>query len=102
MGNIYTSSLFQVLLYSLFWLMILTAKFLFNFFFMIRPLVVSTRSVWALDLGGRYDLGFVTFSDRHNIGILVGLWVAVGFVYFIDLQVGSIGWLADCSIHMIG
>ena len=65
----------------------LAAKFLFNFYFMIRPLVASTRRVWNLDVGGRYDLGFVTFLDTHNIGILVGVWISVGFVYFIDLQV---------------
>lgn len=41
---------------------------------------------WALALG-RYDLGFVVFRDEHNVGILVGLWISVGFVYFIDLQV---------------
>lgn len=77
----------QVLLYSLFWLVILASKYLFNFFFMIEPLVSSTRTVWDLDIGGTYDLGFVTFSDRHNMGVLVGLWISVGFVYFIDLQV---------------
>ncbi|CAN0204492.1 unnamed protein product, partial [Laminaria digitata] len=77
----------KVFLYSLFWVMVLAAKFLFNFYFMIRPLVSSTRRVWNLDVGGRYDLGFVTFRDTHNIGILVGVWVSVGFVYFIDLQV---------------
>lgn len=35
----------------------------------------------------RYDLGFVTFRDTHNVGILVGVWLSVAFVYFIDLQV---------------
>ncbi|CAN0336224.1 unnamed protein product, partial [Ectocarpus sp. 13 AM-2016] len=40
----------QVLLYSLFWTVVLSAKFLFNFFFMIRPLVESTRTVWDLDI----------------------------------------------------
>lgn len=77
----------QVLLYTLFWVVILASKFLFNFLFMIRPLVASTRTVWDLDIGGTYDLGFVTFNDSHNVGVLVGLWVSVGFVYFIDLQV---------------
>ena len=77
----------KVFLYSLFWILVLAAKFLFNFYFMIRPLVASTRRVWNLDVGGRYDLGFVTFLDTHNIGILVGVWISVGFVYFIDLQV---------------
>ena len=77
----------KVFLYSLFWIVVLAAKFMFNFFFMIRPLVASTRNVWNLDVGGRYDLGFVTFRDTHNVGILVGVWISVGFVYFIDLQV---------------
>ena len=43
----------QVLLYSMFWVLVLAVKFLFNFFFMIRPLVESTRTVWDLDIGGR-------------------------------------------------
>lgn len=42
-----------MLLYSVFWVLVLAAKFLFNFFFMIRPLVESTRTVWDLDIGGR-------------------------------------------------
>ncbi|CAM9791736.1 unnamed protein product, partial [Hapterophycus canaliculatus] len=76
-----------VFLYSLFWILVLTAKFLFNFFFMIRPLVKSTRTVWDLDIGGRYDLGFISFRDTHNVGVLAGVWLSVAFVYFIDLQV---------------
>lgn len=35
----------------------------------------------------RYDLGFVSFRDTHNVGVLAGVWLSVGFVYFIDLQV---------------
>lgn len=92
----------QVLLYSIFWILILSAKFLFNFFFMIRPLVASTRAVWNLDVGGMYDLGFVTFSDRHNVGVLVGIWISVGFIYFIDLQVryGILMGGRDCLVFV--
>ena len=42
-----------MLLYGVFWVVVLAAKYLFNFFFMIRPLVESTRTVWDLDIGGR-------------------------------------------------
>lgn len=87
----------QVLTYSIFWVVILASKFSFNFFFMIRPLVASTITVWDVDIGGTYDLGFVVFDDPHNIGVLVGLWISVGFVYFIDLQV-----CCSCTLHAPG
>ena len=46
------------------------------------PAPIPSPSVFA-----RYDLGFIQFRDTHNVGILVGVWLSVAFVYFIDLQV---------------
>lgn len=64
---------------------------MFNFFLVIKPLVSLTRTLWDGDfdddLGGSYHLGFITIDDPHNVGILLGIWLSVGFIYFIDLQV---------------
>lgn len=48
----------------------------------------------------RYDLGFITFRDTHNVGILVGVWISVAFVYFIDLQVGMPYYTSKCYMYM--
>lgn len=54
---------------------------------MIRPLVDSTLLLRSSEIEGKVDLIFATIDDEQNVGVLVGIWLSVAFVYFIDLQV---------------
>ncbi|KAG5035906.1 hypothetical protein JHK87_010816 [Glycine soja] len=77
---------FALLKYTLFWVILLAAKFSFSFFVQIKPLVQPTKDIMSIR---HVDFGWHEFfpKARHNYGAVVALWAPVLMVYFMDTQI---------------
>ncbi|KAH1255395.1 putative callose synthase 6 [Glycine max] len=67
---------FALLKYTLFWVILLAAKFSFSFFVQIKPLVQPTKDIMSIR---HVDFGWHEFfpKARHNYGAVVALWAPV-------------------------
>ncbi|GLT25134.1 hypothetical protein SLA2020_002850 [Shorea laevis] len=79
-------SQFALFKYTLFWVLLLCAKFAFSYFFQIKPLVKPTKDIM--------NIRHVTYAwheffpnAEHNYGAVVSLWAPVILVYFMDTQI---------------
>ncbi|XP_014497796.1 callose synthase 5 [Vigna radiata var. radiata] len=79
-------SQFTLLKYTIFWLLLLTCKFLFSFFVQIKPLVRPTKDIMSIR---RVDFEWHEFfpTARNNYGAIIALWAPVILVYFMDTQI---------------
>ncbi|XP_020225550.1 callose synthase 5 [Cajanus cajan] len=79
-------SQFALLKYTLFWVILLAAKFSFSFFFQIKPLVQPTKDIMSIR---HVDFGWheVFPNAQHNYGAVIALWAPVLMVYFMDTQI---------------
>ncbi|XP_027344376.1 callose synthase 5-like [Abrus precatorius] len=79
-------SQFALLKYTIFWLLLLTCKFLFSFFFQIKPLVKPTKAIMSIR---HVDYAWHEFFPKahSNYGAVVALWAPVLLVYFMDTQI---------------
>ncbi|KAK2445017.1 callose synthase [Trifolium repens] len=79
-------SQFALLKYTLFWVLLLAAKFSFSFFVQIKPLVKPTKDIMSIK---HVDYGWHEFfpNAQNNIGAVASLWVPVLMVYFMDTQI---------------
>ncbi|KAF9610931.1 hypothetical protein IFM89_025741 [Coptis chinensis] len=70
--------------YSVFWILILAAKFSFSFYFQIMPMVEPTKAVWKLK---RIDYDWPELfgiTNRLAVGLL---WLPVLLIYLMDIQI---------------
>ncbi|GAU38073.1 hypothetical protein TSUD_318670 [Trifolium subterraneum] len=76
-------SQFALFKYTLFWVLLLTAKFSFSFFVQIKPLVKPTKDIMSIK---HVDYGWHEFfpNAQNNIGAVASLWIPV---YFMDTQI---------------
>ncbi|KAG5000330.1 hypothetical protein JHK87_021402 [Glycine soja] len=79
-------SQFALMKYTIFWLLLLTCKFLFSFFVQIKPLVRPTKDIMSIR---RVNYGWHAFfpNARNNYSAVVALWAPVLLVYFMDTQI---------------
>ncbi|CAL0325192.1 unnamed protein product [Lupinus luteus] len=79
-------SQFALLKYTLFWVLLLACKFLFSYFFQIKPLVKPTKNIMDIR---HIDYSWHEFfpNAKHNYGAVVALWAPVLMVYFMDSQI---------------
>ncbi|KAL5075203.1 hypothetical protein RYX36_014187 [Vicia faba] len=72
--------------YTLFWVLLLAAKFSFSFFVQIKPLVKPTKDIMSIR---HVDYGWHEFfpNARNNYGAVAALWAPVLMVYFMDTQI---------------
>ncbi|PNY05622.1 callose synthase 5-like protein, partial [Trifolium pratense] len=79
-------SQFALLKYTLFWVLLLAAKFSFSFFVQIKPLVKPTKDIMSIK---HVDYGWHEFfpNAQNNIGAVASLWIPVLMVYFMDTQI---------------
>ncbi|KAK7350887.1 hypothetical protein VNO77_09920 [Canavalia gladiata] len=79
-------SQFALLKYTLFWVILLVAKFSFSFYFQIKPLVQPTKDIMSIR---HVDFGWHEFfpNGQHNYGAVIALWAPVLMVYFMDTQI---------------
>ncbi|KAH7287599.1 hypothetical protein KP509_32G064600 [Ceratopteris richardii] len=79
-----------LLKYTLFWILLLTCKFLFSYYVEIKPLVQPTKDLMNAKKPGWYKM-FPT-GDDHT-GIIFAIWVPIILVYFMDTQIWYAIWL---------
>ncbi|KAK7410888.1 hypothetical protein VNO78_02085 [Psophocarpus tetragonolobus] len=79
-------SQFALLKYTLFWVILLAAKFSFSFFVQIKPLVRPTKDIMSIE---HVDFGWHEFfpKTQNNFGAVIALWLPVLMIYFMDTQI---------------
>ncbi|KAA3479751.1 callose synthase 5-like [Gossypium australe] len=78
-------SQFALIKYTLFWLILLCAKFAFSYFVQINPLVQPTKDIMSIHRVKYAWHEFFPNAENH-LGI-VSLWTPVVLVYFMDTQI---------------
>ncbi|KAK4804696.1 hypothetical protein SAY86_004513 [Trapa natans] len=71
--------------YALFWILVLSSKFSFSYFFEIKPLIAPTRNI--IDIGVQYDWHELFPKIKNNAGAVAAIWTPVTVVYFMDTQI---------------
>ncbi|OWM88549.1 hypothetical protein CDL15_Pgr002316 [Punica granatum] len=71
--------------YTLFWILVLSSKFSFSYFFEIKPLIVPTRHI--MEMGVEYDWHEFLPKVQSNAGAVIAIWAPVIVVYFMDTQI---------------
>ncbi|RHN69933.1 putative 1,3-beta-glucan synthase [Medicago truncatula] len=76
----------SLLKYTLFWVLLLAAKFSFSFFVQIKPLVKPTKDIMSIR---HVDYNWHQFfpQAQNNYSAVAALWVPVLMVYFMDTQI---------------
>ncbi|XP_051127343.1 callose synthase 5-like isoform X2 [Andrographis paniculata] len=72
--------------YTIFWVLLLCSKFAFNFFMMIKPMVLPTKDIMKIK---HVDYAWHEFfpNAKNNVGAIIAIWAPVILVYFMDLQI---------------
>ncbi|KAL3820479.1 hypothetical protein ACJIZ3_006384 [Penstemon smallii] len=70
--------------YTVFWILVLSSKFVFSYFLQIRPLVGPTIAL--LNLRGVEYQWHEFFTSTNRLAVAV-LWAPVVLIYFVDLQI---------------
>ncbi|KAK8275168.1 hypothetical protein V6Z12_D10G119800 [Gossypium hirsutum] len=78
-------SQFALIKYTLFWLILLCAKFAFSYFVQIKPLVQPTKDIMSIHRVKYAWHEFFPNAENH-LGV-VSLWAPVVLVYFMDTQI---------------
>ncbi|KAK7318446.1 hypothetical protein RJT34_03148 [Clitoria ternatea] len=76
----------SLLKYTIFWLLLLSCKFLFSFYVQIKPLVKPTKDIMSIR---HVDFAWHEFFPHaeNNYGAVFALWAPVLLVYFMDTQI---------------
>ncbi|XVF69743.1 hypothetical protein PTKIN_Ptkin11bG0106300 [Pterospermum kingtungense] len=72
--------------YMVFWLIILSGKFAFAYFFQIKPLVKPTRTVVNMD-PIQYSWHDFVSKNNHNALTVASLWAPVIAMYLLDIYI---------------
>lgn len=79
-------SQFALIKYTLFWVLLLCAKFSFSYFIQIKPLIKPTKMI--MDITRVQYAWHEFFPDaKSNYGAVLALWIPVVIVYFMDAQI---------------
>ncbi|XP_072998818.1 putative callose synthase 8 isoform X1 [Typha latifolia] len=78
--------LMSLLKYTIFWVILLSSKFLFGYYFEIKPLVESTKQITKVDVNG-YDWQELFPQAKSNAGAILAIWAPILLVYFMDTQI---------------
>ncbi|CAM8996972.1 unnamed protein product [Rhodiola kirilowii] len=72
--------------YTVFWIVVLSSKFLFSYHFEIKPLIEPTRLIMKVR-ANENDLHEMFPKVKNNAGAIVAVWAPVVVVYFMDTQI---------------
>ncbi|OAY76767.1 Callose synthase 12 [Ananas comosus] len=70
--------------YSLFWAVLLAAKFSFSYFLQIQPMVAPTKAIYNIR---RVNYQWHEFFAHANRFAAVVLWIPVVLIYLMDIQI---------------
>ncbi|XP_065861638.1 putative callose synthase 8 isoform X1 [Euphorbia lathyris] len=76
----------SVFKYTLFWVLVLSSKFLFSYIFEIKPLIGPTRLILTIGVED-YDWRELFPKVKSNSGAIVAIWAPIIVVYFMDTQI---------------
>ncbi|XP_021300964.1 callose synthase 5 [Herrania umbratica] len=79
-------SQFALIKYTLFWILLLCAKFAFSYFVQIKPLVKPTKDIMSIR-HVKYAWHEFFPNAEHNYGAVLTLWAPVILIYFMDTQI---------------
>ncbi|KAL4572712.1 hypothetical protein LXL04_019494 [Taraxacum kok-saghyz] len=79
-------SQFALLKYTLFWVVLLCAKFTFSYFVQIKPLIDPTKDIMKIRRVQYAWHEFFPHAEK-NYGGVAALWLPVILVYFMDTQI---------------
>ncbi|KAK9922468.1 hypothetical protein M0R45_030931 [Rubus argutus] len=70
--------------YTLFWILVLSTKFSFSYFMLIKPMIVPSKALVKLDNVNYEWYQFFSNSNKMAVGLL---WLPVVLIYLMDLQI---------------
>ncbi|XP_012567622.1 putative callose synthase 8 [Cicer arietinum] len=76
----------SVMKYTLFWILVLSCKFVFSYSFEIKPLIEPTRQIMKIGVR-KYEWHELFPKVKYNAGAIVAVWSPVVMVYFMDTQI---------------
>lgn len=79
-------STFSVFKYTVYWVLLLTAKLAFSFYVEIKPLVDPTKEIMNISVPN-YEWHEFFPRAKNNIGVVIALWAPIIIVYFMDTQI---------------
>nr|KYP52240.1 Callose synthase 7 [Cajanus cajan] len=80
-------SMFSLLKYTLFWIMLLISKLAFSYYVEILPLVGPTKLIMGMPIDNYQWHEFFPENETHNICIVIAIWAPIILVYFMDTQI---------------
>ncbi|KAH9706027.1 callose synthase 7 [Citrus sinensis] len=78
--------MFQLLKYTLFWILLLICKLPFSYYVEILPLIRSSKLIMKLHVDN-YEWHEFFPNVTHNIGVVIAIWAPIVLVYFMDTQI---------------
>ncbi|KAL5665143.1 hypothetical protein ACJX0J_025251, partial [Zea mays] len=78
--------LVSILKYTTFWTILLSCKFLFSYYFEIKPLVGPTKEIMKINVN-RYEWHEFFPQVKSNAGAILAVWAPIILVYFMDTQI---------------
>ncbi|KAJ8457794.1 hypothetical protein OPV22_030720 [Ensete ventricosum] len=76
----------SLLKYTTFWVILLSIKFLFSYYFEIKLLVQPTKQIMKVNVN-EYDWHELFPKVKNNAGAILAVWAPVLLVYFMDTQI---------------
>ncbi|KAG2649819.1 hypothetical protein PVAP13_1NG133600 [Panicum virgatum] len=78
--------LVPLLKYTTFWMILLSSKFLFSYYFEIKPLVGPTKEIMKINVN-KYEWHEFFPQVKSNAGAILAVWAPIILVYFMDTQI---------------
>ncbi|XP_010234098.1 putative callose synthase 8 isoform X4 [Brachypodium distachyon] len=75
-----------LLKYTSFWTLLLSSKFLFSYYFEIKPLVEPTKEIMKVNVN-KYEWHEFFPQVKSNAGAILAVWAPIILVYFMDTQI---------------
>ncbi|KAG8070458.1 hypothetical protein GUJ93_ZPchr0006g42597 [Zizania palustris] len=75
-----------LLKYTTFWMILLSSKFLFSYYFEIKPLVEPTKEIMKVNVN-KYEWHEFFPQVKSNAGAILAVWAPIILVYFMDTQI---------------
>ncbi|XP_044492821.1 callose synthase 7-like [Mangifera indica] len=79
-------SIFSLLKYTFFWIVLLISKLAFSYYVQILPLVGPTKLIIDLHVVN-YEWHEFFPNATHNIGVVIAIWAPIILVYYMDAQI---------------
>ncbi|XXG90537.1 hypothetical protein AAC387_Pa12g2278 [Persea americana] len=80
-------SVFSLLKYTLFWIVLLISKLAFSYYVEISPLIEPTKLIMGMEVSTSYEWHEFFPNLKNNIGVVVSIWAPIVLVYFMDTQI---------------